>query len=207
MKAFTLDIDELAALVGLLNARKLVGLDEALFQAFTEENLPRLMAKLQAHGWVEPAERPGTWHFDEDLMQTLAVAVAPEIAVLARTLGPSRSIVFYLADDETTGIAVTDEQALVARLDDHGEMVAQVMMFLNEKWPAEIIVARVAGQDFDAGRRAEVDASGLSIAPASGRAPASGLMPAGKTPWSTEAVTAFLRGAVDELRAGRRRWG
>jgi hypothetical protein len=50
MKAYTLEIDELAALVGFLNAKKLVGLDESLFRAFSEENKPRHMARLSEHG-------------------------------------------------------------------------------------------------------------------------------------------------------------
>src|SRR5687768_14860087 len=111
MRAFTLEIDELAAVVGFLNARKLVGLDEKLFRAFSEENIPRLRAKLAEHGWLVPAERQGTWHINEDLMQTLAVAVAPELAVLARSEAQAKSIVFYIADDEITEIIVTDDRA------------------------------------------------------------------------------------------------
>ena len=45
MKAFTLEIDELAALCGFLNARKLVGLDESLFSAFTEANQEAIRTK------------------------------------------------------------------------------------------------------------------------------------------------------------------
>ena len=198
MKVFTLEIDELAALCGFLNARKLVGLDESLFRAFSEENLPFLVAKLNAHGWITPAERPGTWHLHEDLMQTLAVAVAPQVAVLARSLGQRKSIVFYLADDEITEIVVTDRQAVVARIDGLDEMVSQIMDFLRGALPGEIVVTRVKGDGFEDGRRAEVDASGVLSA----RTP--GLLPGERNAWSPENVAAFVRGATAELRAGSR---
>jgi hypothetical protein len=196
MRAFTLEIDELAALVGFLNAKKLVGLDEELFRAFSEENLPRLVAKLNEHGWLRPAERPGTWHFNEDLMQTLAVAVAPQLAVMARSEPQKKSIVFYVADDAITEIVVTSDRAIVASLDGLDEMVAQVMEFLRDAWPAEIAVARVKLEGFDAGRRAKVDVSGTL----STKTP--GLLPAEKNAWSAENVAAFIRGAIADLRAG-----
>ncbi len=196
MRAFTLEIDELAALVGFLNAKKLVGLDEGLFRAFSEENIPRLVAKLNEHGWLRPAERPGTWHFNEDLMQALAVAVAPQLAVLARSLTQEKSVVFYLADDEITEIVVTAEEAVVVSIDGLDEMVAQGIEFLRDAWPGELVVARVKEDGFDAGRRAQVDASGTL----SSKTP--GLLPAEKNAWSPETVAAFVRGAMADLRAG-----
>lgn len=195
MKAYSLETDELAALCGFLNAKKLVGLDESLFRVFSEENIPRLVAKLNEHGWIEPAERPDTWHFNEDLMQTLAVAVAPQLALMARAELPRKSIVFYLADDETTEIIVTGERAVVVRIDGVDEMVAQVMEFLRDARPGEIAVARVKGEAFDAGRRANVDAAGTL------RAKTPGLLPAEENAFSAENVAAFVRGAIAELRA------
>ncbi|TKD10413.1 hypothetical protein [Polyangium fumosum] len=195
MKAHTLDIEELAALCGFLNAKKLVGLDEAIFRVFTEENIPRLVAKLNEHGLLTPAERPGTYHFQEDLMQSLAVAVAPELAVLARSEAQAKSIVFYLAGDEITEIVLTADRAVVAQIPSVEEMVAEVMTFLQGAWPGEIAVARVKGEAFDAGRRAQVDAQGTLTT----KTP--GLLP-GDT-WSAENVTTFLRGAMAELRPPR----
>ena len=196
MRAFTLEIDELAALVGFLNARRLVGLDASLFTAFSEENLPSLVAKLSEHGWLSPAERPGTWHFKEDLMQALAVAVAPQFAVLARSEAQRRSVVFYWADEAITEIVVTSDRAVVASLDGVEEMVSQVTEFLCDAWPGELVVARVKGDALDAGRRAEVDASGAL------RARTPGLLPAEKSAWSAENVGAFLRGAMADLESG-----
>jgi hypothetical protein len=196
MRAFTLEIDELAALVGFLNAKKLVGLDESLFRAFSEENLPRLMAKLNEHGWLLPAERPGTWHINEELMQTLAVAVAPQLAVLARRAAQKKSIVFYLADDAITEIVVTADRAVVARIDGLDEMVSQVMEFLQDAWPSELAIARVKGDSFEAGRRANVDASGALTTTTPG------LLPAEKNAWTSENVATFLRGAIADLRGG-----
>jgi hypothetical protein len=196
LRAYSLEIDELAALVGFLNAKKLVGLDEGLFRAFSEENLPRLVAKLNEHGWLRPAERPGTYHFNEDLMQALAVAVAPQFAVMARSLAQKKSIVFYLADDAITEIVVTDDRAVVASIDGLDEMVGQVMELLGGAWPGEIAVARVKGEQLDAGRRATLDASGAL----SSKTP--GLLPAEKNAWSPENVAAFIRGAMADLRAG-----
>jgi hypothetical protein len=195
MKAFTLEIDELAALVGFLNARKLVGLDEALFTAFSEENLPHLVAKLNAHGWLTPAERPGTWHFQEELMQTLAVAVSPAFAVLARSVAHRKSIVFYLAGDEITEIVVTDDRAVVARIDGFDEFAEQVVEFLRGVLPGEIGVARVnaKGDALEAGRQAIVDMAGLL----STKTP--GLLPAGTNPLGAENVAAFVRAAMADL--------
>lgn len=195
-KAYTLEIDELAALVGFLNAKKLVGLDEGLFRSISEENLPRQMAKLQAHGWLVPAERPETWHMNEDLMQALAVAVAPQVAALARSQALRKSVVFYLADNEITEIVVTDDKAVVAKLTELDQMAAHVTELLRDAWPGELLVARVKGQGFDAGRRATVDASGTLSA----KTP--GLLPEEKNAWSQENVAAFLRAAIADLRAG-----
>ncbi|MRG91558.1 hypothetical protein [Polyangium spumosum] len=192
MKSFKLEIEELAALVGFLNAKKLVGLDPSLFRVFSEENVPRLREKLHQHGWLTPAERPGTWHFDEDLMQALAVAVAPQLAVLARSEAQSKSIVFYLADEEITEIVIGEAHAVVARIGHFDEMVAQVMLFLKDAWPGEIAIARVKGDSFDAGRRALVGAGGTLTT----KTP--GLLP-GDT-WSAENIAAFLRNAKAELR-------
>ncbi len=193
MKCFMLEIDELATLVGFLNARKLVGLDEGLFRVFTEENLPNLVAKLNTHGWIHPAERPGTWHLHEELMQTLAVAVAPKFAVLARSLAHETSIVFYGVEEEITEIVVTDEKAVVARLAGLSELVSEVMTFLRDRRPGEIGVARVKGETFDAGRRATVDADGTL------RTKTAGLLPADENAWSAENVDFFVRGAMAEL--------
>jgi hypothetical protein len=196
MKAFSLERDELAALCGFLNAKKLVGLDESLFRVFSEENIPRLVAKLNEHGWIQPAERPETWHFNEDLLQTLTVAVAPQLALMARAELQGKSIVFYLADDAITEIVVTDERAVVARIDGVDEVVEQVMKFLRDARPGEIVVARVKGEGFDAGRRAKVDAAGTL------RAKTAGLLPAEENAWTAENVAMFVRGAIAELRAG-----
>jgi hypothetical protein len=195
MKAFTLEIDELATLVGFLNARKLVGLDEKLFVAFSEENLPHLVAKLNAHGWLVPAERPGTWHMNEELMQALAVAVSPHFAVLARSKAHGKSTVFYVADDEITEIVVTDDRTVVARLADMDELASAVVAFLRDARPGDIGVARVNAKSdaFEAGRHAVVDVNGLL----STRMP--GLSPATDSALSPENVAAFVRSAMADL--------
>ncbi|UQA56435.1 hypothetical protein [Polyangium aurulentum] len=195
MKAYTLEIDELAALVGFLNAKKLVGLDEKLFLAFSEENLPHLVAKLHAHGWLHPAERPGTWHMNEDLMQTLATAVSPHFAVLARSKAHGKSAVFYEADHEVTQIVVTDDRAVVASLDGIDALASEVTDFLRDARPGEVGVARVnaRGDGMEAGRHAVVDESGLL------RTKTPGLLPASENAWTAENVAAFVRGAMADL--------
>lgn len=194
MRAYSLDIDELATLCNFLHAKKLVGLDESLFREFKEENLPLLVAKLQEHGWLRPAERPETYHFHEDLMQALAVAVAPQFAVMARSLAQRRAIVFYLADDAITEIVVTGERAVVASIPNIDEMAAQVIPFLQGAGPGEIAFARVKGDGFDAGRRAKIDASGAL----SSNTP--GLLPADTNAFNGENVAAFFRGALAQLK-------
>jgi len=156
MKAsFLLGIDELAAVVGFLNGNSLVGLDERLFAAFSEENLPLLMKTLEGHGMMLPGERKGTWHIQEDLMQTAAVAVAPQFAVLARSPLREGSVVFYLADKEITEIVV-GERVLLASLYDLGELCVESLRFFGGHLPAELLVARVKGESFDEGQRVEV---------------------------------------------------
>ena len=103
---------------------------------------------------------------------------------------------FYLADDAITEIVVTDDRAVVASIDGLDEMVGQVMELLDGAWPGEIAVARVKGEQLDAGRRATLDASGAL----SSKTP--GLLPAEKNAWSPENVAAFIRGAMADLRAG-----
>ena len=153
MKIYKLEIDEFAALVGFLNAKSVVGLDEALFTSFTEENLPRIRAKLEAHGWLRPADRPSTYHFNEDLMQNLAVVIAPEFAVLVLSKPKGASILFYLAAKEIVEIIVTSEAVFVAKIVDIDELSAQAILFLKDSYPAEIGLARVKGEGFDAGKR------------------------------------------------------
>jgi hypothetical protein len=194
-RAFSLEIDELAALCVFLNAKKLVGLDESLFRVSSEENLPQNVAKLSAHGWIRPAERQDTWHFNEDLMQALAVAVAPQVAVLARSEARKKSIVFYCADDAISEIVVTDERAVVASLTGVEEMASHVINFLQNALPAELAVARVKGEGFDAGRRAQIDASGQL------RAKTPGLLPAETNAFHAQNVATFLRNAMADLRA------
>lgn len=176
MASYVLETDELAGLVGFLNAKKLVGLDEGLFASFTEENLPRLVEKLKQHGWLKEADRPSAHHFNDALMQTLAVAVAPHFAVLVRSKSQGRSVVFYLADKEMVQVLITEQQAIVTNIKDLDQLAEQAVLFLNHAWPGEVGIARVKGEGFDAGRRMQA-----------------------ATPVSATDVAAFLRGAMVEL--------
>ena len=198
MKSFTLEIDELAAVVGFLNATKLVGMDEKLFSAFSEENLARLMDKLKKNGWLTPGERPETWHINTDLMQTVAVAVAPQFAVLARSKAQPKSIVFYVAKSDVVEIVVTGERAVVAKLADTDELGSQAMKFLSPALPGEILVARVAGERFDAGHQAIIDERGTM----STNTP--GLLPGGENAFNAENASSFVRNAMADLGAGPR---
>jgi len=195
MNTFTLAIDDLAALCGLLHAKSLVGLSEELFRSFPRDGMPAIKKRLHEHGWIHPAERPNTWHFNEDLMQTLAVAIAPDIAILANSLAKRKSIVFYMAKDAITEIVVGKEQAVVVSLPDVSALVAEVMRFLDGSFPAEITVARVAGESFNAGHRGTVSERGDFTTKSTS------LMPAGQTTWSVDSVGAFVQGAIDALRA------
>ncbi len=194
MKTFTLTIDDLAALCGLLHAKSLVGLSEALFRSFPRDGMPAIKKRLHEHGWIHPAERPNTWHFNEDLMQTLAVAIAPDIAVLANSRAKQKSIVFYMAKDAITEIVVGKEHALVASLPDMNALVAEVMKFLDGSFPAEIAVARVKGEAFDKGHRVLIDERGELASKSTG------LLASGQTMWSVESVGAFVHGAIGALR-------
>lgn len=192
-RAFSLDIDELGALAGLLHAKGLIGLDASLFRALSEEDLPRLTAKLRADGWLTPADRPGTWHFNEDLMQALSVAVAPELCAMARDAARSRSIVFYMAGGAITEVVLTGERAVVATLGGVDAMAEQVVAFVGDARPSEIAVARVMGEAFDAIRRAKVDASGTLTAETPG------LLPGDIRAWCAHNVAAFFRAAMADL--------
>lgn len=191
---FRLEPDEFATLVGLLHARSLVGLDPALFRGFSEAELPRVQAKLHAHRWLHPAERPGTWHFDEDLMQALTVAVAPEFAILVRSQTPARSTVSYLAGDYITEVVVTDEWVLVSAVDDLVELAARAHILVNGA-SGELVVARVAGTRLDAARRAVVDEAGIMTSRRSG------LVTRWRDAWTPANILAFTQAALTALRA------
>lgn len=193
MASFTLETDEFAAMVGFLNAKKIVGMDERLFTSFTEENLPRIMAKLHAHGWMQPADRKNTWHTNEDLLQALAVAVAPRFAILARSKAQPKSILFYVADKDFVQIVVTSDQVVVTNIRDDNQVGACIVTFLDAAWPAEIVVARVRGEAFDAGRVALVDEHGGV------HTTIRSLSPDAELPWNEATIAAFVREAMGEL--------
>lgn len=191
---FRLELDEFATLVGLLHARSLVGLDPALFRGFSEADLPRMQAKLHAHGWLQPAERPGTWHFNEDLMQALTVAVAPEFAILVRSQAPARSTVSYLAGDDITEVVVTDEWVLVSAVRGLVELAAHAHVLVNGA-SGELVVARVVGTYLDAGHRAVVDEAGFMTSRRST------LIPRSKDAWTPANILAFTQAALTTLRS------
>ena len=192
-QSFTLEIDEFAAMVGFLNAKKLVGMDERLFASFSETNLPRIMAKLQAHGFMTPADRPDTWHTNEDLIETLTIAVAPHFAVLGRSKTIAKSILFYVADKDFVQIVVTPDHVVVTKIADENALGACLVTFLNAAFPAEIVVARIRGEAFDAGRVAVVDEHGTMHTSIRGPGSESEL------PWNEASITSFVREAMGEL--------
>ncbi len=193
MASFTLEIDEFAAMVGFLNARKVVGMDERIFAAFNEKELPFIMAKLHKHGWMEPADRPNTWHTNEDLLQTLTIAIAPEFAVLARSKALPKSILFYVARKDFVQIVVTADQVVVTNIAGEDELGASVAKFLDAAWPAEIVVAHVDDDKFDAGRVALVDDHGVITTTVRGA------LTEAENAWSAGAIAEFVRGSLDEL--------
>lgn len=192
-QSFTLEIDEFAALVGFLEAKKIVGMDERLFASFTETNLPRIMAKLQAHGFMTPADRPDTWHTNEDLIEALTIAVAPHFAVLGRSKAFPKSILFYIADQDFVQIVVTTDHVIVTKIPDEKTLGACVATFLNAAFPAEIVVARIRGEVFDAGRVAIVDEHGTVHT--SIRGPGS----ESEMPWNEATIASFVHDAMGEL--------
>jgi len=193
MAPFTLEIDEFAAMVGFLNAKKIVGMDERLFASFTEENLPRIMAKLEQHGFMQRADRPNTWHTNEDLIQTLTIAVAPHFAILARSKSRANSILFYVADKDFAQIVVTNDRVIVTSIQDANDVAACIVKFLDAAWPAEIVVARVRGEAFDAGRVALVDDHGAV------HTTMRSLATDAELPWNEATIVMFVREAMGEL--------
>jgi hypothetical protein len=209
MASFTLDIDEFAAMVGFLHAKKIVGMDERLFASFSEANLPNIMDKLQQHGWMKPADRPNTWHTNENLVETLAITVAPDFAILGRSKTQPKSILFYVADKLRVGaeeaeseqmssqdfvqVVVTNDQVIVTNIADERALGACLAAFLDAAFPAEIVVARVRGETFDAGRVAVVDERG-SI-----HTSIRGLGPDAEFPWNEATIPEFVHEAMGEL--------
>jgi hypothetical protein len=194
MKMLTLEFDEFAAVIGFLNATKLVGMDEGLIQSFSEVDVNRVMAKLEKNGWLSTADSPNTWHIDEHLMQCLAVAIAPHFAVLARSKPHRKSILFYIALDEITEIVVTDKNVVVVELENVGELAKQVFEFLDRLKPCEVVVARVKADKLDSGHRVSVDAEGkmTSMTPS--------LLPVSQDKWNEENISMFVRNAIADLK-------
>ncbi|MBK7827159.1 hypothetical protein [Nannocystis sp.] len=102
-----------------------------------------------------------------DALQALTVAVAPEFAILVRSQTPARSTVSYLAGDYITEVVVTDEWVLVSAVDGLVELAARAHILVNGA-SGELVVARVAGTQLDAARRAVVDEGGFMTARHSG---------------------------------------
>jgi len=198
MKSFTLEIDELAALVGFLNGKSIVGMDASLFASFQEKNVPALVEKLTAHGLMTPADRPGSHHVDEDLLAAVAVAVAPEIAVLARSKPLSGAILFYVAGESVTEIVVTNDRAVVGIATGASEMAEQIVVFSKNQFPLEIAVARVKGDAFDAGH-VLVAGEGGALSTKS-----RGLLPPAAGAFGAASVEGFVRAAVADLVPGKR---
>lgn len=209
MASFTLDIDEFAAMVGFLNAKKVVGMDERLFGVLSSEtNLPRMLNKLKEHGWMTPADRPNTWHTNEDLMETLAVAVAPHFAILGRSKSQPKSVLYYVADRDFEAkndsnsedvsrdfvqIVVTSEQVVVTNIADELTLGKSLVAFLEASFPAEIVVAQVRGQAFAAGRVAVVDEQGTM------QTSVRSLGVDTELPWNEASIAKFVREAMGEL--------
>lgn len=208
MASFTLDIDEFAAMVGFLNAKKVVGMDERLFSVLSSEtNLPRMLNKLKDHGWMTPADRPNTWHANEDLVETLAVAVAPDFAILGRSKSQPKSLLFYVAKRDFEGqgvegedvkrdfvqIVVTSEQVVVTNIADELALGKALVTFLDASFPAEIVVAQVRGQAFAAGRVAVIDEQGTM------QTSVRSLGVDTEFPWNQAAIAKFVREAMGEL--------
>jgi len=208
MASFTLDIDEFAAMVGFLNAKKVVGMDERLFGVLSSEtNLPRILNKLKEHGWMTPADRPNTWHTNEDLVETLAVAVAPHFAILGRSKSKPKSILFYVADRDFEAretdneavkrdfvqIVVTTDQVVVTNIADELALGRSLVTFLEASFPAEIVVAQVRGQAFAAGRVAIIDETGTM------QTSVRSLGADSEFPWNEASIAEFVREAMGEL--------
>lgn len=209
MASFTLDIDEFATMVGFLNAKKIVGMDERLFSVLSSEtNLPRMLNKLKEHGWMTPADRPNTWHTNEDLVESLAVAVAPQFAILGRSKTKPKSLMFYVADRafdaenevnseapprDFVQIVVTSEQVVVTNIADELALGKALMTFLDASFPAEIVVAHVRGQAFAAGRVAVIDEH------ATMQTSVRTLGVDTEFPWNEASIAEFVREAMNEL--------
>lgn len=209
MASFTLDIDEFATMVGFLNAKKIVGMDERLFNVLSSEtNLPRMLNKLKEHGWMTPADRPNTWHTNEDLVEALAVAVAPTFAILGRSKTKPKSLLFYVADRafdaeneaqpenpprDCVQIVVTSDQVVVTNIADELALGKSLMTFLEASFPAEIVVAQVRGQSFAAGRVAVIDEHGTM------QTSVRKLGIDTELPWNEASIAEFVREAMGEL--------
>jgi hypothetical protein len=196
MKSYKLEHDEFAALVRFLNAKSLIGMDDKLFPDISERDLERILQKLQRNGWLVPADRPGTWHVNEDLMESLAVTVAPEFVGMARPRDRSKSILFYLKSDQVTVVVVTDQHIVLADLDTLEEMAKQVVEFLDSVRPAELIVARVENESLASASRVIVDEKGaLTAEPAE-------LLAGDQNQWNTKTMLEFIKAALADLKSG-----
>jgi hypothetical protein len=151
------------------------------------------MAKLQTHGFMTPADRPDTWHTNEDLIELLAIAVAPDVAILGRSKAEPKSILFYAADDDFVQIVVTNDQVIVRNIHDANTLAFCIVSFMNAAFPAEIVVARVEGEAFDAGRVAVIDERGTM------HTSIRGLGSESESPWNEASIAAFVRDAMGEL--------
>lgn len=194
MRVFTLDIDEFATVLGFLDARLPPGMSEESVRAPDRQVVADAMAKLRAHGWMSPGDRPETWHFNAELLHTLAVSTSPEHVVLVRSFSQRRSALFYFAGEEMVELVASPERVMVIRLDTFERLVQHVVAFLGDALPGEVLVAGVRGATLTRGHCANIDLHGTMTTTTRRTTPVVVVT------WGTEPVGAFLRDALAELR-------
>ena len=105
MSGLILESEELAWLLNALHAKAVVGLDDpSLFpgeRQIRDATWDVGLKKLQEHKWVVPAQGPGQWRMNDDLMWLVAVVADPEfvlVTIRSRSKSEQTVVLHYLAD-------------------------------------------------------------------------------------------------------------
>jgi hypothetical protein len=193
---YRLDLDDFSTLLYMLHARQVVGLDRSLIRPLTEANVESRIQMLRDHGWMKPADRPGSHHLDDRLLATVAVVAAPSLALCVKSAFRVSSTLFYVERTNVVQIIVEVDRIILARLDDLQHLAAQICRGLGGNPEAKIAIAKIDGDRLGLARTASVDRRGILHVP-------TGFVDWDRRPCEPESLAAFIYAVADGLDEGR----
>jgi hypothetical protein len=209
MSAISLEPSELSYLLQTVNARSVIGIDNAeLFPEDSRENealLKEGSEQLQSHGWLSADAASGKMHFDDQLCYMIAIMADPEYAIMTvrqEAMGPFQLVAHYLVGqlivEQSRSADGKFRLAFVSRLSTAVERIQSIVQLTragDTEARTQIYVDRQAyARVKDLVRTGKIE-SAIAELTALGieRAPASSLVDAMQMPSYRTAVAVFQR--------------